>query len=218
MASQTVTGTGSTVNDGGTVVNGGNIGGDGDTAKFTKNLALTDVNGTGARTGSVIVAKSGGSATAPATTLETNPDGIQTALSAGTLAYFPSSDDRNFIVRGAGSTAAGKINNSATNGARLTMPAGDVNDHGRIPVSIISTMSHGVRDIEVTALPNKDRHPEMTRTGGGAPSAFRNPADDTAAVRSEIDPSRAVPGELTYMFGGKNPKSDDYKSKEAAES
>ena len=218
MASQTVKGTGSTVNDGGTVVNGGNVGGDGDTAKFTKNLALTDVNGTGPKTGSVVVAKSGGSATAPAPTLETNPDGIKGALDGGTLAYFPSATDRNFIVRGAGSTAAGKINNSATNGARLTSPAGDMSDHGRVPVSIISTMSHGVRDIKVTALPNNDRHPEMTLTGGGAPSTFSNPADGTAAVRSEIDPSRAVPGELTYMFGGKNPKSDDYKSKEAAES
>ena len=195
------------VNDGGTVVNGGNIGGDGDTAQFTKNLALTDVNGTGARTGSVIVAKSpSDEADAPAPTLETNPDGVRTALGAGTLAYYPTRDQRNFIIRGAGSTAAGKINNSATNGARLTSPAGAPTNHGRVPLSTISYRSNGVKTINVLAAPNKDRHPELTRTGGGAATALINSDDATAAVRSEMDPSRNVPGELTYMFGGAIPK------------
>ena len=47
---------------------------------------------------------------------------------------------------------------------------------------------------------------------------FVNPADGTAAVASEIFPSRAVPGELTYHFGGVNKATtDEYKSKEAYE-
>ena len=217
MASTTAKGSGSTVNNGGTFVGSTD---DLANSAMTNNMDVNDVNGTGARTGSLVVAKSGGSATAPAPTLETNPDGIQTALGAGTLAYYPTADQRNFIVRGAGSTAAGKINNSATNGGRLTSPAAAPTNHRRIPATMVRTVTPGVRDIKVTAVPNKDRHPEMTLTGGGAVSSFIDPATHATApvAASTIDPSRNVPGELTYMFGGKLAKQDNYKARDTYES
>tara|TARA_Y100000004_G_scaffold185071_1_gene234791 strand:- start:577 stop:834 length:258 start_codon:yes stop_codon:yes gene_type:complete len=85
---------------------------------------------------------------------------------------------------------------------------------------MVRTVTPGVRDIKVTAVPNKDRHPEMTLTGGGAVSSFIDPAthatDPVAA--STIDPSRNVPGELTYMFGGKLAKQDNYKARDTYES
>ncbi len=46
-----------------------------------------------------------------------------------------------------------------------------------------------------------------------------NPADGTAAVATEIFPTRALPGELTYHFGGLGkPTTDEYKAKDEYES
>jgi hypothetical protein len=46
-----------------------------------------------------------------------------------------------------------------------------------------------------------------------------NPADGTPAVATEIAPSQAVPGELTYFFGELAvATTDEYKSKIVAES
>ena len=46
-----------------------------------------------------------------------------------------------------------------------------------------------------------------------------NPADGSAAVASEIAPSQAVPGELTYFFGELNAATtDEYKAKNLRES
>ncbi len=58
----------------------------------------------------------------------------------------------------------------------------------------------------------------MALTGGGAASTFIDPVDGLATTQVDIQDTRAIPGELTYMFGGKTPKQDDYKSREVFES
>jgi hypothetical protein len=213
MASQTAKGSGSTVNNGATVANGGNVAG------VTQSLDLNDINGgigVSARYGSKIVAKTGAGTGDPTNT--TNPDGIQTSKGSGTLAYNRGrDDDGNWIVRAAGTTGAGKINNSTT--TRLHIAAADGGKGKlKVPEPVIATRTHGVRAITVTATPSTARHPEMALTGGGAASTFIDPVDGLATTLADIKDTRAIPGELTYMFGGKAPKSDDYKNREVFES
>ena len=221
MASQTAKGSGSTVNNGGTVAHGGAITG------VTQSLDLNDINGAidvTARYGSKVVAKTGSGGTDGDPTNVTNPDGIQTSKGSGSLAYNRArGDDMNWIIRGAGETNAGKINTTAT--TKLHIPAAHVDDnHGRHPLPIISTKKHGVRQIEVTARPSTARHSEAggsnwSGSPGGA-NVFTDSADDgiNPATLALVSDTRAIPGELTYMFGGKEPARSDYKSKESYES
>ena len=211
MASQTAKGSGSTVNNGGTVAHGGNVAG------VTQSLDLNDINGAidvAGRYGSKIIAKTGtGGST-------TNPDGIQTSKGSGTLAYFPAQADGNWIIRTAGDTAS-KINNTAT--TRLHIPAAE-GEFGKleVPLPVIADRLLGsAADVayDTLAVPSTERVPGRTKgTGAGNALSFQNTEDTTVAVLSEIQDTRAIPGELTYMFGGKVPKSDDYKSREVFES
>ena len=60
----------------------------------------------------------------------------------------------------------------------------------------------------------------MALTGGGAALGFQDPEQAAGSATSVVlvSDTRAVPGELTYMFGGKAPKRDEYKSREVFES
>ena len=213
------------VHDGGTVVRGGNIGGDGDTAKMTKNLSLADVNGAtnDASTGGRVVANHG---------VEANTRdrvGIQTARGTGaggtgTLAYYPDAraaegQNRNFILRAAGDTNASRINNVA--GTNLHVPAGDVaTNRGSVPIhDSVVNRNRGDYSINVLAAPSTAIHPERTLTGSGVAANYVQ-ADDgtTQATDDAATPTRAVPGELTYHFGGLGkPTTDEYKARNAYE-
>ena len=208
------------VHDGGTVVRGGNIGGDGDTAKMTKNLSLADVNGAtnDGRTGGRVVANHG----VEANTFD--QVGIQTVRGAGTLAYFPDARaaegrNRNFIMRQAGTTNAGRINDvSVTN---LHIAAGDVaTSRGSEPIhDSVVNRNRGDYSINVLAAPSTAIHPERTLTGSGVAANYVQ-ADDgtTQATDDAATPSRAVPGDLTYHFGGLGkPTTDEYKARNAYE-
>lgn len=202
------------VNNGGTVVNGGNIASD-NPMTVSKTLATMADGGTDY--GSKVLAQDG-------TSVE-NEDysGIQAANSggAGGLAFTPDAQagERNFLIRGAG-TADGnnKVNNDAS--TVLAMPAS--NSDGVAPQTlIVSTRQLGEDDasFNILARPSTAMVPGRTKgTDAGAASTFVNPADGTAAVKSEVVPSRAVPGELTYHFGGlAAPTTDEYKAKDSYE-
>ncbi len=206
----------STKNDGGTVVKGGNPASD---SPMTKNLNLNELK-TGSDYGSKVLANDGtGAAT-------TDPHGVQKVKSGGTggLAYSPARGERNFIIRAAGSEGAGKINNDAS--TFLTSPGaenGHVGVRGVSPIhGVIATRLLGsASDVayDVLAVPSTQRVPGRTKgTGAGNASTFVNPADGTAAVSTEIFPTRAVPGELTYHFGGLGKATtDEYKAKDSNE-
>jgi hypothetical protein len=150
----------------------------------------------------------------------TDPHGVIAAKSGGTggFAYFPNRDDRNFIIRGAGDSAA-KINNDAS--TVLTIPGG-VNTHGSIN-KITHTHRLGSdanRVFNVYAHPSSGVFPGLTLgTGYGAESNFVQIDGSTTATDKAASPSRAVPGGLTYMFGAlKKPTSVNYKAKDSYES
>lgn len=206
----------STKNDGGTVVKGGNPASD---SPMTKNLNLNELK-TGSDYGSKVLANDGtGAAT-------TDPHGVQKVKSGGTggLAYSPARGERNFIIRAAGSEGAGKINNDAS--TFLTSPGaenGHVGVRGVSPIhGVIATRLLGsASDVayDVLAVPSTQRVPGRTKgTGAGNASTFVNPADGTSAVSTEIFATRAVPGELTYHFGGlAKPTTDEYKASDSNE-
>ena len=211
----------STVNDGGTVVHGGAPVAD---SPITNSRNLNQMGKVaGDVYGSKVVANDGtGAAT-------TDPAGVQAAFSGGTggLAYTPdaSAGERNFILRGAGTNGdTNEINNTASAALRTAGSEYDsVGARGVSPINgVIATRQLGAASdvaYDVLAVPSTQRVPGRTKgTGAGNASTFVNPADGTAAVSTEIFPTRAVPGELTYHFGGLGrPTTDEYKAKDSNE-
>tara|TARA_Y100000004_G_C8943518_1_gene425206 strand:+ start:1037 stop:1738 length:702 start_codon:yes stop_codon:yes gene_type:complete len=211
----------STNNDGGTVINGGNPASD---SPITNNRNMNQMGEVpGLDYGSKVVTNDGtGSAT-------TDPAGAQAVKSGGTGGFAYTVDaraaegsNRNFLIRGAGGTNAGKINNDTS--TLLAVPGSDTAvDGGRDSLhGVIATRQYGsAADVayDVLAVPSTQRVPGRTKgSNAGNASTFVNPADGTAAVSSEIFPKRDVPGELTYHFGGlAKPTTDEYKAKDSYE-
>lgn len=202
----------STVNDGGAVVFGGNPAAN---SPMTKNINLNELD-TGNDSGSKVVAQDG-----------TTGDyaGVATVKSGGTggLAYTPDSraGDTNFIMLQAGDNAA-KINNDAS--TVLTIPNSEYGLGGERetikPVIDTRVYGSGVNSsFDVLAVPSTAMVPGRTKGAtAGDKTVFVNPADGTAAVGSEIKPTRSVPGELTYHFGGlSKPSTDEYKARDSFE-
>jgi len=207
----------STKNDGGTVVKGGSPASD---SPMTKNLNLIDLK-TGTDSGSKVVAQDGTAG---------DKAGVQVANSGtvGGLAYQPAAinGDRNFIIRGAGTNGdTNEINNDASTvfatagseysgvGIRQVNPIAKVVDTRRIG-------AYSDAAFDVLAAPSTAIVPGRTKgTGAGNDSNYVQ-ADDgsTAATDNAASPSRAVPGELTYHFGGLGrPTTDEYKARDAKE-
>ena len=206
-------GTGEKVN-GGTVINAGSNA----AGIITKNLSLADVaDDFGESFGSKIVANDGtGAAT-------TDRAGVQEALAggSGTLAY--NSTASQWIMQGGNVTS--KISNLSTNpvGGSNDLMAGGAADSDGMNATRSSVTSNnnrkkiGVTDIDIYARPSTTINGFVTRTNAGddvnlvAPSG----AGNVAASDDAASPTRSVPGELTYMFGGKNPQTDEYAPKDS---
>jgi hypothetical protein len=206
------------VNDGGTAVAAGE---GSDVITVVKNL--NDM-ATGSEYGSKVKADTdGGAATA-------DPHGITTAKTGGGgLAYFPDhrAGDRNFIVRGAGDEA-GKINNVAS--ALLRQTGAEFDGVGRDTIHhTIADRKLGSHDpgaaataaFDILAVPSTQVVPGRTKgTGFGAALAFNATTGDgtVAATDDAATPTRAVPGELTYHFGGlAKPTNDLYKARDGSD-
>jgi len=203
-----------TENNGGTVVNGGNIPAG---SPMTNNRSLVDVADGGDEYGSVVVKRNFPSSKDFRGAIEAK------GLNNGTFAFYPNAQEgeRNFLIRGVG-TADGnnKINNSAS--SVVAMPASEVGLRSVSPIHLtVSSVQLGEDDasFDVLARPSTAMVPGRTKgTDAGAASTFVNPEDGTPAVATEILPSRAVPGELTYHFGGlAAPTTDEYKARDSYE-
>ena len=197
---------GSVVNDGGTVVKAGNVAA-GD--PITKALGTDELaDDFGASFGSKVVAQADTGDKA----------GVQKANSGGTLAF--NANSSQWIMQGGNvsATIGGVANTVLVGGARDYDGQQDAfaTEVGRLS---IDTELVGASGFNVFAAPSADIVPGRTRKSvAGDASVFVNPADGTPAVRSEIAPSQAVPGELTYFYGsGAQPSTDDYKAKNANE-
>lgn len=206
MASTTAKGSGSTVNNGGTVVNAGNVSAD---SPITKVIDVNDLN-TGSEYGSKVVVNT---ATGAAFT---DPQGVIKAKSAGTFAYTPAKGS-NFLMRAAGDTNAGKINNSAS--SLLTVPGGATNVSIHKLVTTRQLGTYATASFDVLATPSSGVVPGRTKGTGAGTLVEYVQADDgsTAASDDAATPTRSVPGELTYMFGSVSPKQDDYKARNSYE-
>jgi len=148
--------------------------------------------------------------------------GVAKAVSGGTLAFAPDPADRTaadpqFVIMGVGTKIGGVANT-------LLQTQGSIGDgrydnmHGTIQASS-GSFSNSAHSYDVTARPSTNITPNFTPEDGAQSVTLVNPADGTAAVTTEIFPSRSVPGELTYHFGGLGkPSTDEYKSKEVYES
>ena len=200
-------------NDGGTVVKGGGVASD---SPMTNSLGLdTLADDFGASFGSKVVANDG---TAGSTT---DSAGVAKAVSGGTLAYQAGATE--WVVKGGNvsSTLGGVSNSILASPARDT---GNLNDFGtkaaRTKIADRLVGSKADEAFNIFARPSTEIVPGRTKgTNAGNVSTMVNPADGTPAVASEIAPSQAVPGELTYFFGELAvATTDEYKAKNVAES
>jgi len=196
-------------NDGGTVVKGGGVASD---SPMTNSLGLnTLADDFGVSFGSKVVAQADTGDKA----------GVAKAVSGGTLAY--SAGATEWVIRGGNvSTTLGGVSNDVLAGA--ARDTGDLNDFAteaaRTKISDRLVGSKADEAFNMFARPSSAIVPGRTKgSNAGNVSTMVNPADGTAAVATEIAPSQAVPGELTYFFGELAvATTDEYKSKIVAES
>jgi hypothetical protein len=196
-------------NDAGTVVKGGTPASDSPIQNVKSLADLADDFGTSFGSKVVAQADTGDKA------------GVAKAVSGGTLAYQAGATE--WVVRGGNvtSTLGGVANDILVSPARDT---GDLNDFAtevaRTKISDRLVGSKADEAFNIYARPSTDIVPGRTKgSNAGDASTMVNPADGTDAVASEIAPSQAVPGELTYFFGELAvATTDEYKAKNVAES
>lgn len=198
-------GGGSKKNNGGTVVNAGNVPAGSPT---TKVVGLNEVNGVKSYYGTTVVTDTNGGAS------NADPNGVRKAKSSGTFAYTPA-QGTNFLIRAAGDNAS-KVNNSAS--TVLSVPGNKTPKSINKVVSTARYGSYATAVFNVLAVPNGDVVPGRTKgASAGATSNFVQMDGVSAASDDAATPTRSVPGELTYMFGGKTPLDANYKAKDSYE-
>lgn len=198
-------------NNAGTVVKGGTPASDSPIQNVKSEADLADDVGTSF--GSKVVSQDG-----------TTGDyaGVAKAVSGGTLAY--QAGATNWVIRGGNVTTAlgGVANDQLIGGGRDY--SGSLNDFAteaaRTKISDRLVGSKADEAFNIYARPSTSIVPGRTKgSNAGNVSTMVNPADGTAAVATEIAPSQAVPGELTYHFGALAvATTDEYKAKNVAES
>lgn len=203
--------------DGGTVVKGGNVAA---TSPMTNSLSVSDLaDDVGQSFGSKVIAQ----------TAHAGQNGLSFsdhvgvsgatpgAITAGTTVLGYQADATEWVVKGGNvaTTLGGVANTTLIGGAAGPDPVRDN------VAELETTRDHGDRDVDVLAVPASGFNSWITITGGGSSVQFidpeagdgTSPSDDKAA-----NTTRAVPGQLVYMQGGKTPKQDTYKAKDAPES
>ena len=166
-------------------------------------------------TGSKVIANVG---TGAATTDRAGVQSSQSGLSPqGTELAFNASATQ-WVIRGVSETLGGAANTTIHSKGHHGKGGIYDNTHGTIADRLIGSKADEAFD--TMARPSTQIVPGRTKgSNAGNASTMVNPADGTAAVSTEIFPTRAVPGELTYHFGGLGkPSTDSYKSKEVFES
>lgn len=200
-----------TVNNGGTVLNGGDIG---QNSPFTKNISIKD---------NAIGSTSYGSAVVSINRYNSADHyGVIKAKGTGSFAFYPNSQEgeRNFLIRNAGSADGNnKVNNSVE--SSLATPGSEYASVGIRSVNaihkVLSTSllgSDADASFNVLARPSSAMVPGRTKgTGYGNDSNFTQADGTGVATDDAASPTRSVPGELTYHFGGlAKPTTDEYKA------
>ena len=189
MATTTISGS-TTRNNGATVLGGGNIDTSNDTVSSAPSLKSFLDNHSHV-VGSRVLASTG----------TKWKSGITTGKGSGTLAYQPTKEDPQFLIR----SVASKVNNTSN----TVLYSGASDKAGRRAINHLAKNHR----YHITSI---DYKTGIATKGGSAGNAFNYvQADDgsTAATDDAANPSRAIPGELVYMHGSLTPKQDDYKAK-----
>jgi hypothetical protein len=197
--------------DNGTVANAGNVSSDGPITNAISVLKFADDFGDSV--GSKVVANDGTGAST------TDRVGVGKAVSAGTLAF--EANATQWIMKGGDvSTTIGGVSNNV-----LSSAGSDFNGvfATRDNVNQInSTRRLGSKSDEAFNMltrPSTQIVPGRTKgTGAGNAQNYVQVDGSTAADDNAAAPTRSVPGELTYQFGGALPKLDVYKAKNVFES
>lgn len=200
MATTTAKGSGSTVNDGGTIVKAGNVAAG---SPVTKALGVSELaDDFGASYGSRVIAQDGSA--------NDGFVGVKKAQSGGSLAYSASSTE--WVVRGGNVTSTlGGVANDVLVSAASDRNGATITDYVNENLKVSRNGLYSDREFDVLAAPSTAMVPGRTKgTGAGSTVTLSN--DDAAA------PTRAVPGELTYHFGaGTGAVTDEYKARDAFE-
>jgi len=199
-------------NNGGTVVGAGGTG----VSPISNDLAIATIaDDFGAAIGSKAVEVGGSGA------VTTDRAGVGTAAPVGTFAFNPSptgTRSETFVIRGVSTKLSGAANTALLSKGGHNNGIDPRQLHGTISSSS-GTFAAGAYD--VLAVPSTDITPNYTHGSEGINGTytFQNTTDTTIAVSGEIFPTRSVPGELTYHFGGlAKPTTDEYKAKDEEES
>lgn len=187
MATTTISGS-TTRNNGATVLSGGNI----DTSTNTVSSApslKSFLDNHSHVVGSRVLASTG---------TKWKP-GVTTSKSGGSMAYQPTKEDPQFLIR----HVASKVNNVSN-----TVLLFGSDRAGRRAINpLVKTHRYHITSIDYkTGIATKGGN-------AGDVSNYVKMDGTTAASDDAANPTRAIPGELVYMYGALTPKQDDYKAK-----
>jgi len=202
----------STKNDGASLAQAGNA--DTTTGPITNSVTIRSMaDDFGTSVGSKVIANDGtGAAT-------TDRAGVAKALSGGTLAY--DSTATQWVMRGGGVTTT--LSNVAY--TDFATPGADYNGAIKDNVHELVTtrrLGAGGGTFDMYAVPSTQITPNFTKgANAGDVQNYAAPSGDglSTAVDNAATTSRAIPGELTYHYGGlAAPTTDEYKAKNVFES
>lgn len=205
------------VRDGGAIVKGGGLTSESPMTRSIDVSELADDQGT--PFGSKVIAQDGNGSEF------TDKVGISGAVPGnvveGTTELGYKADETEWVVQGGNvtQTLAGNVYTGLVGGA-----AGPDNRRDSTN-ELESTRAYGQVDVDILAPAASGYNSWVTK---GTSAGGKNPGDqvnfirpsgvgDEASADEAANETRAVPGELTYMFGGKLPTSDNYKARDSAE-
>jgi len=218
MGTVATTGNGSATsvpnNNGGTIVKGGNVSSSGPVANAVNLTSLADDFGTSV--GSKVLAKSGTGAST------TDRHGIAKIVSGNTLAYDAprtATGPEKLMIRGVSTKIGGATSTF------MAIPGSDYNGAVRDNIhGSLSTTAHGsgaTAVYDIYARPSTEITPNFTKGGdAGSTVTFVAPSGDGNAPATDdaANPTRSIPGELTYNHGGlAAPTSSDYSARDSYE-
>jgi len=204
--------------DGGTVIKGGNVAANSPMSKTISEAELADDQG--GPLGSKVIASDG--AGTQYTDKHGIKDAIGTAVTDGVTQLGYQANAQEWVVQG------GNVTTTLGGVAYTDLIGGAADIEGANPnrdstYQLEKGVQYGVVDIDILAAPASGYQSWVTKSGNtGVPFDYVRPsgAGDVAASGSDgaANTTRSVPGELTYMFGGKLPTGVQYKAKDSYES
>lgn len=202
------------VRDGGSVIKGGTPASD---SPMTKSFTLAELaDDQGQPYGSKVIAKEGSAAPGDAFTDRVGISGaVPVSMTGGVTQLGYQAGATEWVVQG------GNVTRTLAGSAYTGLIGGAAGPDPTRGATMQSSGTHTLGDVSVDILapPASGYNSYVTKTGDGVAVDYVRPsgAGDQASADSAANSSLAIPGELTYMFGGKLPQTDNYKARDSAE-